>query len=561
MTPTEVNYAQIEKELLAVLFAMERFEHYTLGRKVKVESDHKPREIINKKSLISAPKRLQRMLLRLQKFDYEIVYKRGLEMYLADTLSRAYLPTVQLQKHDSEDRVLAITDRPKSEKDVESITMSEYANISSDTLKKIKLATSQDEILLKLSKTIKDGWPERDELPPDIQFYHTFRDELVSQDGLIFKGDRIVIPLTLKDEILQRVHSSHIGIQGCYRRTKESLYWPNMMKDIETYIKKCHVCATIQVEQGKETLISHEIPDRPWQKIGTDLFQLDDRQYLITVDYHSDFFEIDRLHDKKSKEVINKLKAQMARHGIPEMLISDNGPPFGSKEFASFSRNYEFNHITSSPLYPKSNGKVENAVKIAKTLLKKCQLDNKDPFLALLDWRNTPSENIGSSAVQRLMGRRTRTLLPTKSELLKPSLPTNVKEQLAKRKSLSEFYYNRTAKDLPKINIGETVRIRPFGKEKTWTKAKVDEKVNIRSYQVTTEDGRTYRRNRKHLRRSNEPFIVNNVVDPPNFINVMNDKLPSAENPKPSADKITPIRRSTRQIKMPKRFEDFKIYK
>ncbi|XP_061170264.1 uncharacterized protein LOC133179549 [Saccostrea echinata] len=335
-------------------------------------------------------------------------------------------------------------------------------------------------------------------MPPDIQFYHTFRDELVSQDGLIFKGYRIVIPLTLKDEILQKVHSSHIGIQGCYRRTKESLYWPNMMKDIETYIKKCHVCATIQGEQGKETLISHEIPDRPWQKIGTDLFQLDDGQYLITVDYYSDFFEIDRLHDKKSKEVINKLKAQMARHGIPEMLISDNGPPF---------------------------------------------------------------ENIGSSAVQRLMGRRTRTLLPTKSELLKPSLPKNVKEQLAKRKSLSEFYYNRTAKDLPKINIGETVRIRPFGQEKTWTKAKVDEKVYIRSYQVTTEDGRTYRRNRKHLRRSNESFIENNVADPPNFDNVMTDKPPSAENPKPSPDKITPISRSTRQIKLPKRFEDFKIYK
>ncbi|XP_061190263.1 uncharacterized protein LOC133198137 [Saccostrea echinata] len=460
---------------------MERSEHYTLGRKVKVESDHKPLEIINKKSLISAPKRLQRMLLRLQKFDYEIVYKRGLEMYLADTLSRAYLPTVQLQKHDSEDRVLAITDRSKSEKDAESITMSEYANISSDTLKKIKLATSQDEILLKLSKTIKDGWPERDELPPDIQFYHTFRDELVSQDGLIFKGDRIVIPLTLKDEILQRVHSSHIGIQGCYLRTKESLYWPNMMKAIETYIKKCHVCATIQGEQ--------------------------------------DFFEIDRLHDRKSKEVINKFKAQMARHGIPGMLISDNGPPF------------------------------------------EMPVGQQRPFLALLDWRNTPSENIGSSAVQRLMGRRTRTLLPTKSKLLKPSLPTNVKEQLAKRKSLSEFYYNRTAKNIPKINIGETVRIRPFGKEKTWTKAKVDEKVNIRSYQVTTEDGRTYRRNRKHLRRSNEPFIGNNVVDPPNFDNVMTDKPPSAENPKPSADKITPIRRSTRQIKMPKRFEDFNIYK
>lgn len=90
LTPTEQHYAQIKKELLAVVFGMERFNQYTYGRKVFVESDHKPLEIIHKKPLISAPKRLQRMFLRLQKYDLEITYKPGKEMYVADALSRAH---------------------------------------------------------------------------------------------------------------------------------------------------------------------------------------------------------------------------------------------------------------------------------------------------------------------------------------------------------------------------------------------------------------------------------------------------------------------------------------
>jgi transposase InsO family protein len=100
----------------------------------------------------------------------------------------------------------------------------------------------------------------------------------------------------------------------------------------------------------EQPLKSNEIPDRPWQKIRTDLFQFDDRQYLITVDYYSDFFETDQLHDKKSKEVITKLKSHMARHRIPEIVFSDNGPPFNSKEFVTFATKYEFQHVTSSPL-------------------------------------------------------------------------------------------------------------------------------------------------------------------------------------------------------------------
>ena len=96
----------------------------------------------------------------------------------------------------------------------------------------------------------------------------------------------------------------------------------------------------------------HEIPSRPWQKVGTDLFLFHQRQYLITVDYYSSFFEVDKLNVTDSRTVIEKLKMQFSRHGIPEIIISDNGPQYASAEFAKFASDWHFQHITSSPRNP-----------------------------------------------------------------------------------------------------------------------------------------------------------------------------------------------------------------
>ncbi|XP_062576513.1 uncharacterized protein K02A2.6-like [Saccostrea cucullata] len=529
LTQTECNYAQIEKELLAVVFGLERFENYTYGRHVKIESDHKPLEIIQRKSLVMAPRRLQRMLLRLQKFDYEIVYKKGAEMYVADTLSRAYLPA--------------------SEEDMEKasifdIDQRSYISISEAKIMKIKEASEEDETMKLLKHVIKSGWPDcKDELPDKVQCYFPFRDELVIQDGLVFKGERVVIPDRVRRDIIERVHETHIGIQGCLRRARETVYWPNMNNDIENYIQCCEICSSCQPDQPKEPMISHNIPKRAWEKVGCDLFEFDGNDYLICADYFSDFFEIDRLHGKTGKEVITKMKAQIARHGIPDVIISDNGPPFNSREFQDFAEKYEFEHRTSSPRYPQSNGKAENAVKIAKALMRKCVLDKKDPFLALLDWRNTPSETIGLSAAERLFGRRTRTRLTLSSKQLKTHNSSGISRKLYKRKGKEASYYNCGTKELQKLHAGDTVRIRPFGREKSWTKAQVRDQVDIRSYEVRTEDGRVYRRNRKHLRLSREPFSKEDL--PRNtslFPDVNKDNLETSVSTNRDMDRVeTPV--------------------
>ena len=255
-------------------------------------------------------------------------------------------------------------------------------------------------------------------------------------------------------------------------------------------------------------MIQHPVPARPWQFIAADLFEFQGKEYLVTTDYYSNFFEVDKLTSQTSREVIEKLKCQMARHGIPDKLRSDNGPHFSSQEFMKFSELYEFDHITSSPAYPQSNGKAENSVKTAKRIMLKALEAGTDPYLGLLDFRNTPTEGLGTSPAQRLFGRRTKTLLPTAGSLLNQADPNAGKtaQLLQARKDRQSFYYNNGSKTLQPLEKGDVVRIQPTGikKGQRWTQATVEGPAGVRSYQVTTEDGRVYRRNRRHLRLSAE---------------------------------------------------------
>ena len=275
------------------------------------------------------------------------------------------------------------------------------------------------------------------------------------------------------------------------------------MKD---YLAKCEVCNAYQSEQPKEPLINHELPDRPWEKIGVDLMFVDGQHYLVTVDYYSDYFELDHMTSTNSEAVIKRLKRHFSGHGIPIIVQSDNGPPFNSSMFADFAKDYQFTIITSSPDYPQSNGKVESAVKIAKNLVLRTRKGHKDIYRALLALRNTPTAGLESSPAQRMFGRRTRTSLPTMSSYLKPEFTENVKANKLKKQKRQKETFDRAAQELPPLKDNDIVRMKPTKHAREWKKARVITKVNIRSYRVQTKDGSEYTRNRRHLRLSAEPF-------------------------------------------------------
>ena len=186
------------------------------------------------------------------------------------------------------------------------------------------------------------------------------------------------------------------------------------------------------------------------------------------------------------------MKTIFGRHGIPECLVSDNGPQFSSQEFHQFSKEYNFEHKTSSPNYPQANGETERAVQTVKSLLNK----NVDPHLALLVYRSTPLEN-GYSPAELLMSRKLRTTIPVISDNLQPKLPNNSelrqKEEKMRQRQKKNFDSRHRAQILDTLLPGETVWLPDQRTEGTVVRDSAP-----RSYTVQTSKGQ-YRRNRRHI--------------------------------------------------------------
>ena len=408
LTSAEQNYAQIEKECLAIVFSCERFDQYLHGRElVKVNTDHKPLVPIFTKPIHKAPKRLQRMLLRLQKYNLSVQYLPGSQMYIADMLSRASLKSTD-KSCLSDYQMFQLRQEEQLQSEIEVINQSSYLCMKDSTQLQIKKATQSDSGLQMLKNVVLDGWPEqRNEVPICIREYFGSRQEITVQDGVLHKGMRVIVPKSMHSMMLTRIHSSHLGVEVCLRRAREVLYWPGMASQIKDRVSQSQPCNEFMNKQQKEPMMSYEIPNRAWSVVSQDLFHYRHADYLITVDHYSDYWELDKLDDTRSETIVECTKKHFSRFGIPSKVITDNGPQFIAVDYEEFSREWEFEHVTSSPYHSQSNGKAESAVKIAKNIIKKVTKAEEDLHLAILDWRNTPDSS-GSSPVQKLMSKRAK---------------------------------------------------------------------------------------------------------------------------------------------------------
>ena len=501
LSAVECCNAQIEKECLAIVFACSHFNQYLHGREsTTVETDHKPLVPIFQKSLHSAPKRLQHMLLRLQKYNLHVKYLPGSQMYIADMLSRAYLKTDNSQ-HESilEYQIFQLSQEQLLFQEIADINQLDYMRLSEGTHQQIKQCTIADPALQSLKNVIMTGWPlTKEEVLVCICEYWNYKEELTVQDGLLYKGMKVIVPASMRPQMIARAHSSHLGPDACVRRARDVLFWPSMADQIKDQVQNCEVCNDFLARQQKEPLMTHKIPETPWSKVGQDLFTLGDENYLVTVDYYSDYFELDLLSDTTAESVINAIKRHFARHSIADM-VTDNGPQYSSAHFSRFAREWEFQHSTSSPLHSQSNGKAESAVKIAKNLVKKAKRANKDLQMSLLEWRNTPDSN-GLNPVQKLMSRRTRTTIPTTEALLEPGVNDGVYENIKRKRQQAKAAYDKHAKPLLELQVGEPVRLQPVNPKALWEKGSCSAKIGPRPYLIETESGNLYRRNRKFIR-------------------------------------------------------------
>ncbi|QQP37033.1 Transposon Tf2-6 polyprotein, partial [Caligus rogercresseyi] len=344
-------------------------------------------------------------------------------------------------------------------------------------LEEVRLKTETDPVLLKLKEVIVDGFPEhKANLDTELQDYWGIRDKLSIVDGLIMYGsNRIVIPTSLRRQVLDELHAAHQGRERMLQLARQSVHWPRIHEDLSNLR----------------------------------------REYLVITDKYSGWPEVYDCGKSgvNTKDVEKAIARWMAALGVPVRLTTDGGPQFKGEAFKEFCRRWGILHDPSSPYHHIANGYAEAAVKSMKSLVKKVSPDVRSSkfFKALLTYRNTPRSD-GLSPVERLYGRPARTSLPAHPVVYNRTDRDRVIKADRKAVSLrakAKAAYDVGSKELSELKVGDIVRVQ-HGLNKKWNL--IAEILEIRprgrSYLVKTESGRLYWRNRRYLKLYAPPIGV-----------------------------------------------------
>ena len=488
LTASEQNYSHLEKEALALIFGVQKFHRYLYGRKFNLITDHKPLTTIlgPKKGIPSlAAARLQRWAILLSAYDYNIHYKSTTEHGNADGLSRLPLPVTTPSL------------------DTQSATTFNIGQIQAlpVTFQHIQKATRRDPVLGKVYHYVIGGWPSH--VPDELKPYKNRETELSTENGCLMWGVRVVVPQSLHAQVLKTIHANHPGIARMKAIARSYFWWSGLDKAIEEMGKTCHTCQANQPNPPTAPLHPWIWPDSPWKRIHIDFagpFQ--GHSFLVVVDAYSKWPEVAVMSSTTSEKTINVLRTMFAQHGLPEQLVSDNGPQFTSSEFSQFLQNNRIKHILSAPHHPASNGLAERFVQTLKRNLKATVKEGKaihhrlSEFL--FEYRATPHATTNVSPSELFLKRKLR----TRFDLMLPNTREFVMSKQADQKQQHD-QHTRPCFLFP----GSLVMVRVYVGQAKWIPGVVLRKLGPLTYDVETRDGRTVKRHADQLklRKDNPP--------------------------------------------------------
>ena len=349
LSSSEKNYAQIEREALSIIFGVKKFHQFLYGRKFTLVTDHQPLlTILGPKTAIPplAAARMQRWAVVLSAYDYQIEYRSSAKHSNCDALSR-------LPHEDS-----------KIGGESEIYSLSAIDKDFPITAMDIGKATLQDPVLRKVHDWVMMGWPEAS--TEDLKPYHTRRNELSCEQNCILWGSRVIIPQVFRGKMLKELHWEHPGVCAMKAIARTSIWWPKMDEEIEREIKLCSVCQNVRSSPPSAPLIPWKWATRPFQRIDINFCQKGSDYFLVVVDSHSKWIEVQHMTSITTEKTINELGLIFAQHGLPEEVVSGSGPQFVSNEFAEVMHRNGIKHTLTPPYHPQSNGAAERAVRVVK---------------------------------------------------------------------------------------------------------------------------------------------------------------------------------------------------
>ena len=401
LTGAESRYSQIERESLGIYFAINRFRNYLYGMDFTVKTDHKPLVSLFK-TTSKPPPRIENWIIRLMGYCFTVVYQPGKENG-ADYLSRSNpLKVKDDRSYHGEDYVNAILRKqlPKS--------------IPTKTLQK---ETKKDKVLQHIITFLKTGSFDTNNVALKPFFANRYNFSYANK--LLLYNDRIVIPTSLRENMITLAHEGHQGMTKTVSRLRRTVWWPKMKSEVEEFVARCHDCQVVGSLPTPTPLQMTEIPKESWLMVGCDLCGPfpSGESLLVCVDYHSRYPEVEIVRSVKTATIISRLRKMFCRYGAPKVLVTDNGPQFTSAEFKVLMQEFDISHRRVTPYHPIANGEVERFNRSLKKCIQTAMSEGMDWRVVLqnflLNYRTTPHSTTGVSPSDLFFGRRIRDKLPS----------------------------------------------------------------------------------------------------------------------------------------------------